>query len=109
MAYTVLNKCMSLSDNVTSDDPEYKVKFFYEFIDDTYSNWDPDSWEGADTAIDNNKDDDDTKSLVSNATSLPQNQSDANVLTPENKKLLQMKENHPLYLMVGFIIFFEQM
>ena len=93
---------MNLPNNVTTDDPEYKVKFFYEFIDDTYSNWDPDAWEGVDTGSENNQDEDDTKSLVSNATSLPQNQSDANVLTPENKKLLQMKENHPLYLMVRF-------
>lgn len=95
---------MSLSNNVTTDDPEYKVKFFYEFIDDTYSNWDPDSLEGTTDMGNgnNNNDDDDTKSLVSNVASLPQSQSDANVLTPENKKLLQMKDNHPLYLMVWF-------
>ena len=91
---------MNLPENVTTDDPEYKVKLFFEFIDDTYSDWDPDYTEGGDMGTK----DDDTRSLVSTANSLPQNQSDANALTPENKKLLQMKANHPLYLMVCRLI-----
>ena len=43
IAYILLNKCLKLSEDVDDDDEEFKVKFFYELIDDTYADWSNDA------------------------------------------------------------------
>ena len=39
VAFVLLNKCMKLSTNVASDSKEFKAKFYYDLIDDTYADW----------------------------------------------------------------------
>jgi len=97
VAHVVLNKCMELSNNVTTDSIDFKAKLFYGFIDDTYSDWNPDPGDFSGK-------DEDSKSN-SESTIAPQ-PNDANELTPENIKLLERKENHPIYLMVRIIFLF---
>ncbi|XP_066929827.1 transient receptor potential cation channel subfamily A member 1 homolog isoform X2 [Clytia hemisphaerica] len=96
VAHIVLNKCMDLTNTVTPDDPDYKVKFFYEFIDDTFCDWNPDFM---DSQYLGHKDED-TRSIASQTTTTSLlKDADANQLTRKNQHLLQLKENHPIYLM----------
>ena len=83
---------MELSTNVTTDSLDFKTKFFYGFIDDTYSDWNPDFGDFSGK-------DEDTRS-VSAESAITTQANEANQLTPENVKLLERKENHPVYLMV---------
>lgn len=89
----VLNKCMRLTTHLPPDSLEYKVIFFYDFLDDTYNDWSND---------DNDDLEDDQKSIITtmSAMSTPVIENDGNKLTPKVVALLEKKSNHPLNIMV---------
>ena len=89
---------MELKDTVPIDSDMYKVKFYYEFIDDIYCDWDKD--------FDELKTAEDAKSMAGvSLSSSVENENDANALKPEVVQLLERKDNHPIYLMVPSSLF----
>ena len=91
VAYLVLNKCMKRSTYLPNDSEEYKVQFFYDLVDDTYSNWSHDDI------------DEESKSVNTTASkvTVTSEQEDVNKLTPEIIRLMEKKETHPLSIMVS--------
>lgn len=81
---------MKLTKHLPEDSVDYKVVFFYDFLDDTYNDWSPD---GDDL-------EDDQKSIIT-AMSAPEIPNDGNKLTPTVVTLLEKKRNHPLNIMVS--------
>ena len=82
----VFNKSIKFSHHLRNDDPNYKAVLFFEFLDDTFADWEnePDLVDGYDEVSVSSKDMADTLLL---------------------KKKLEEKKNHPLAVMVTLRVF----
>ena len=88
VALIVFNKSIKFSHHLRNDDPNYKAVLFFEFLDDTFADWEN---EGDTLSL---SDDYDTISVG------PKYQSD-NLLI---KRKLEEKRNHPLAVMVTIVL-----
>lgn len=89
VAYLVLNKCMKLTTHLPPDSFDYKVQFYYDLLDDTYSDW----------TNDGDELEEDQKSIVTTGSTVEGD--NVNKLTGEVQKLMERKSNHPLCMMVS--------
>ena len=99
VAEFVFNKCTTLKDDAP-DSPEFTVDLNYEFLEDIYAEWIKTKDNGLSTSSDVRPcEDSDSQSLSSNESA--EYESVVNSKTEKEKlRDLEMKENHPLMLMV---------
>lgn len=90
VAYLVLNKCMKLTTHLPPDSFDYKVQFYYDLLDDTYSDW----------TNDGDELEEDQKSIVTTGSTVEGD--NVNKLTGEVQKLMERKSNHPLCMMCHY-------
>ena len=90
VAFAVLNKCMKLSENLPNDSEDYQVRFYYDFVDDTYADWSNDYEEGENQSL---------ATEVSETSSSPTELYNANKMTIPIRDMMEEKDNHPLVIM----------
>ena len=82
---------MKRSTYLPNDSEEYKVQFFYDLVDDTYSNWSHDDIDEESQSV----------NTTASKVTVTSEQEDVNKLTPEIIRLMEKKETHPLSIMVS--------
>ena len=87
---------MRLSSHLPFDHPDFKVIFDFELLDDTYADWNKDNTEPEVASMGSRGSSDDLMDIPP--------EDNVNILTPEVQKYMEMKEVHPLALMVSYLV-----